>query len=64
MAKYRVYHERTEVEYAIIEADSAEEAETLADLAYSNYDWKDCDGPMIGSILIGETIKELDDEWT
>ena len=48
MAKYRVYHERTEVEYAIIEADSAEEAETLADLDYSNYYWKDCDGSMTG----------------
>jgi len=62
MTKYRVLHARTEVEYAIIEADSAEEAETLADLDYSNYDWKDCDGYMTGSILIGETIKELDDE--
>ncbi len=62
MAKYKVYHERTAVEYAIIEANSAEEAEQLADSKYSNYNWKDCEDSMTGSILIGETIKELEDE--
>ena len=62
MPKYIVFYERPEVEYAIIEANSAEEAENLADLDYSNYNLKDYDGSMNGSILICETIKEFDDE--
>ena len=55
MAKYKVFYERREVEYAIIEANSAEEAEELADTDYSSYDWKHCDGTMDGEILVGES---------
>ena len=62
MPKYRVYYERTEVEYAIIEAESAKDAEVLADLNYSDYDWKECDGTLTRSILTCETIKEFTDE--
>lgn len=62
MAQYRVLNERTEVEYAIIEADSAEEAEKLADSNYSEYDWTNCDGSMTASILIGQTTKESTNE--
>ena len=61
LKKFKVYHERRECEYAIIEANSAEEAEELADINYSDYNWNDCDGTMEGEILIGET-EELEDE--
>ena len=38
MPKFKVFAERTETLCAIIEADSAEEAEELADKDYSDYD--------------------------
>ena len=55
MKQFKVYHERRECEYAIIEANSAEEAEELADSNYSDYNWSYCDGSMNGEILIDET---------
>lgn len=61
MKKFKVYYERRECEYIIIEARSAEEAEELADINYSDYNWNDCDGTMEGEILIGAT-EELKDE--
>lgn len=61
MKKFKVYYERRECEYTIIEANSAKEAEELADINYSDYNWNDCDGTMEGEILTGET-EELEDE--
>ena len=61
MKKFKVFAERTETLCAIIEADSAEEAEELADKDYSNYDWSDVDGSMSTEILFGDA-EEKDDE--
>lgn len=61
MKKFKVYAERTETLCAIIEADSAEEAEELADKDYSDYDWSDCDGSLNTTILFGDAEEE-DDE--
>ena len=61
MKKFKVYAERTETLCAIIEADSAEEAEELADKDYSDYDWSDVDGSMSTEILYGDT-EEKEDE--
>ena len=55
MAKYKVYYVRREVEYTVVEADSAEEAEQLVDDAFADYDWDYCDGTMTGDLLYGET---------
>lgn len=60
MPKFKVYAERTETIYTIIEADSAEDAEELADKDYSNYYWSDC-GLLNTEILFGDTEEE-DDE--
>jgi hypothetical protein len=60
MSKYKVFYESREVQYAIIEAHSAEEAEELADTNFSEYDWDFCDGTLTGDILIGET-EEVND---
>ena len=61
MPKFRVYAERTETLCAIIEADSIEEAEELADKDYSDYDWSDVDGSLNTEILF-EEAEEEDDE--
>ena len=61
MPKFKVFAERTETLCAIIEADSAEEAEELADKDYSDYDWSDVDGSMSTEILYGDT-EEKEDE--
>ena len=61
MPKFKVYAERTETLCAIIEADSAEEAEELADKDYDNFDWSDVDGSMSTEILYGDT-EEKEDE--
>ena len=53
--KFNVFCERTEIEYAIIEADSIEEAEELADLNYSYYTWDYVDGTISTEVLIGES---------
>lgn len=55
MATFRVFYERSEIEYADIEANSAEEAEELAESEYSDYDWSYVDGSMDTNLLIGET---------
>ena len=60
MNKYKVFYEQRELKYAIVEADSAEEAEELADTNFSEYDWEVCDGTLTGDILIDET-EEVDD---
>ena len=62
MPKFKVYAERTETLCAIIEADSAEDAEELADKNYSNYNWSDVNGSLSTEILIGETDEEKEDE--
>ena len=62
MPKYIAYCERKEVEFAIIEASSIEEAEELADNNYSDYEWQKLDGSLAGNILIGETTKVKDEE--
>ena len=61
MPKFKVYAERTETLCAIIEADSSEEAEELADKDYDNFDWSDVDGSMSTEILFGDAEEE-DDE--
>ena len=61
MPKYIAYCERKEVEFAIIEASSIEEAEELADKSYSDYEWQKLDGYLAGNILIGETTKVKDE---
>lgn len=61
MPKFKVFAERTESLCAIIEADSAEEAEELADKDYDNFDWSDVDGSMSTEILYGDT-EEKEDE--
>jgi hypothetical protein len=53
--KFKVFYERKETLYAVIEAKTAEEAEELANTNYSDYDWSECDGALGGEILIGET---------
>ena len=55
MGKFNVYYEQKEVKYAIIEAESIEEAEELADLNYENYIWDYVDGSITGEILYGST---------
>ena len=52
MKQYKVFYESREVQYAIIEANSAEE---LADTNFGEYQWEYCDGSLEGDILIGET---------
>ena len=61
MKKFKVFAERTETLCAIIEADSAEEAEKYADKDYDNFDWSDVDGSMSTEILFGDAEEE-DDE--
>lgn len=61
MPKFKVYAVKTEILCAIIEADSAEEAEELADQNYSYYDWSDVDGSMSTEILFDDAEEE-DDE--
>ena len=61
MPKFKVFAERTETLCAIIEADSEEEAEELADKNYSDYDWSEVNGSLNTEILYGET-EENDDE--
>ena len=58
MPKFKVFAERTETLCAIIEADSADSAEELADKDYSDYDWSDVDGSMSTEILYGDTEEE------
>lgn len=61
MPKFKVYAERTETLCAIIEADSAEDAEELADKNYSNYNWSDVNGSLNTEILFGNA-EEKEDE--
>lgn len=60
MKQYKVFYESREVQYAIVTANSVEEAEELADTNFSDYDWDYCGGSLNGEILVGET--ELYDE--
>ena len=60
MNKYKVFYESREVKYAIVTANSVEEAEELADTNFSDYDWDYYDETLNGEILVGET--ELYDE--
>lgn len=55
MKQYKVFYESRKVRYAIVEANSAEEAEELADTNFGEYQWKYCDGSLEVDILIGET---------
>ena len=60
MKQYKVFYESRETKYAIIEANSAEDAEELADTNFSEYDWEFYDGTLTGNILIGETEQAND----
>ena len=55
MATYRVFIERTEVEYTEIEAESPEEAEDYADNYFSDCEWNYVDGSMNAEIIRNET---------
>lgn len=55
MKTYKVFQQRTEIEYAEIEAESMEEAEELADTNSDEYYWKTCDGTMSVTVLINES---------
>lgn len=61
MPKFKVYAERTETYCAIIEADSIDEAEELADENYSDYNWSDVDGSLNTEILFGDTEEDKDE---
>ena len=61
MPKFKVFAEKTETLCAIIEADSEEKAEELADKNYSDYDWSEVNGSLNTEILYGDT-EENDDE--
>ena len=62
MKKFKVYALRAETLCAIIEADSAEEAEEAADKYYSNFDWSDVHRSQSTSILYGDSEEEEDDD--
>lgn len=51
--KFKAFYKRTETLYAVIEAETADEAEELADTNFSDYDWNYCDGDLNGEILVG-----------
>ena len=61
MPKFKVFAERKETLCAIIEADSAEEAEEYADEYYYDCDWSDVDGSMSTEILFGDAEEEEDE---
>ena len=61
MPKFKVFAKRTETLCAIIEADSAEEAEDYADENYTDCDWSDVDGSMSTEIFFGDTEEEEDE---
>ena len=61
MPKFKVYAERTESYCTIIEAETEEEAEKLADENYSDYNWSDVDGTLNTEICFGETEKEIEE---
>lgn len=60
MPKYQVYSEHKETFYAIVEADSLEDAEELADINYLDYDWNKCDNSLQINVLFGETNELID----
>lgn len=60
MPKYQVYSEHKETLYAIVEADSLEDAEELAYTNYSGYDWNKCDNSLQITVLFGETNELVD----
>lgn len=62
MSKFKVFMERTETECTIIEADTAEEAEQLADENYSNYEWDKIEESMTCTISPNFTEEVTDDE--
>ena len=62
MPKFKVYAERTETLCAIIEADSAEDAEEAADQNYSYHDWSETNGSLSTEILFGDTVEEEEEE--
>ena len=61
MPRFKVYAERTESYCAIIEAETKEEAEKLANENYSDYHWSDVDGTISAEILFGESKEEEDE---
>ena len=61
MPKFKVFIEKKETFYAIIEADSADSAEEKADNYYDNFDWSEVNGSQNSEILFGETDEETDE---
>ena len=61
MKEYKVFYESRDLKYAIVEANSAEEAEELADLNFKQYKWHYDVINTSGDILVGEA-KEIADE--
>ncbi len=58
MKKFKVFAERTEQLYAIVEAETEQEAIELADVNYSNYDWSECDGTLSTTVDEAEEYTE------
>lgn len=57
MSKFKVFALKTESIYAIVEANSAEEAEILADENFEEYTWKEADSIMETTIEYGDTYE-------
>lgn len=47
MNKYKVYYEQTELHFLVVEANSAEEAELLAEEHYVDYEPEYIDGTLM-----------------
>ena len=61
MNKYKVFYEQRDLRYAIVKADSAEEAEELADINFNEYDWHYTTINSSGEILYGDTQEQTDE---
>lgn len=52
MPKFKVFAERVETLYTIVEADSWEDAEEIADTSFDKYQWNEVDGSMTTAVLV------------
>lgn len=52
MPKFKVFAERIETLYTIVEADSWEDAEEIADTSFDKYQWNEVDGLMTTAVLV------------
>lgn len=61
MKEYKVFYESRDLKYAIVEANSAEEAEELADTNFKQYKWHYATINSSGEILYGDTQEQTDE---